>query len=157
MRNWWKWLIGLIIVGAIGLAALFILWNIFGLGNGIALQSPMVRPFLRQFANPYGPGMMPYMSRPGSRYLFGLLGLLIPCCLFGLVLIGGIILLVSVLRPRPAAPTSYTSPQPAQPASTGTIQPSAPMAAEPVLTCPNCGRVVQADWSHCPYCGATLK
>jgi hypothetical protein len=24
-------------------------------------------------------------------------------------------------------------------------------------TCPNCGREVQEDWSHCPYCGQQLK
>lgn len=24
-------------------------------------------------------------------------------------------------------------------------------------TCPNCGRGVQADWQHCPYCGTALQ
>lgn len=23
--------------------------------------------------------------------------------------------------------------------------------------CPNCGKGVQADWKHCPYCGASLS
>ena len=36
----------------------------------------------------------------------------------------------------------------------GLGRPPAPVAK---LTCRNCGRLVQADWNNCPYCGATLK
>lgn len=32
--------------------------------------------------------------------------------------------------------------------------PAAPSMQPP---CPDCGRVLQADWQHCPYCGAKLK
>ncbi len=28
--------------------------------------------------------------------------------------------------------------------------------AAPMRTCPSCGRVVQADWKACPYCGVAL-
>jgi len=31
-----------------------------------------------------------------------------------------------------------------------------PPAAPPAARCPQCGRPVQADWAHCPYCGASL-
>jgi hypothetical protein len=26
----------------------------------------------------------------------------------------------------------------------------------PDRTCPSCGRAIQADWQHCPFCGQTL-
>jgi hypothetical protein len=32
----------------------------------------------------------------------------------------------------------------------------APVQEDSVKACPNCGRSVQEDWSHCPYCGAGL-
>ncbi len=28
--------------------------------------------------------------------------------------------------------------------------------APPARACPSCGRAVQADWRHCPHCGAAL-
>ncbi len=42
----------------------------------------------------------------------------------------------------------------------GLSRPQTPVTTNNVVgvtTCPNCGRTVQADWNHCPYCGAALK
>ncbi len=151
MRNWWKWLLGAIVVVVIVAAIVVIALNsgLFGNGTGVSLRSPLLRPFLN------GRGIMPFAARPGTRLLFGALGLLIPC-LFGILVIAFVVLLVNAVRPKPYYPPPQapgTPPaQPGQPFQT--VQPA---PNEPLKTCPNCGRVVQADWSHCPYCGAPLK
>jgi hypothetical protein len=153
MRNWWKWLLGLVIFLAIVLAVIVVIYNSGWLGNirGITLQNPPVRPFIRPFLNPFGRGILPYVGRPGGIMMtMSFLFLIVPLCLFGLLVIGAVIVLVMVLRPRstPRPPIP-----PAQPVQTV----SSPAPNEPLQTCPNCGRVVQQDWTHCPYCGAPLK
>ena len=30
-------------------------------------------------------------------------------------------------------------------------------SVSPTRTCPNCSRITQADWSHCPFCGQDLS
>jgi len=37
--------------------------------------------------------------------------------------------------------------------TTGGSHPSSAQPPAPTRTCRNCGRALQADWSHCPYCG----
>jgi len=62
--------------------------------------------------------------------LFMLLGLLIPIGLLSLLILGGVWLARDI-------------------GSTTAVVPSSP-------TCPHCGRPVQADWQHCPYCAEEL-
>jgi hypothetical protein len=62
--------------------------------------------------------------------LFMLLGLLIPIGLLGLLILGGVWLVRNI-------------------SSTTTVAP-------PLPTCGECGRLVQADWRNCPYCGEEL-
>ena len=62
--------------------------------------------------------------------LFTLLGLLIPIGLLVLLILGVVWLVRS-------------------PGSTTTAVPPSP-------TCRHCGRPIQVDWQHCPYCGEEL-
>ena len=65
---------------------------------------------------------------------------LIRAGVFVLLVLAGVWVVTSLTRSgqRPAAPTTPTTPP------------------EPVHTCPNCSRVVQADWKICPYCETRL-
>ncbi len=153
MRNWWKWLLGLVIFLLIVLAVIFVIYNSGWLGNvrGLTLQNPAIRPFFRPFLNPFGRGILPFTGRPGGTMMtMSFLFLFVPLCLFGLIIIGAVVVLVMVLRPRSTPQPPIPPAQPVQ-----TVPPPAPN--EPLQTCPNCGRVVQPDWTHCPYCGAPLK
>ncbi len=85
------------------------------------------------------------MMGVGRLGLLGLLfGLLVRLGLLALLVIGFVWLVRSLTRP--AIPVQSNPPAPAA-------------AVEPVAagSCPSCGRPVQADWSHCPYCGTNLK
>ena len=62
-----------------------------------------------------------------------LLGLLIPLLLLGLG-IAAVIWLVQQVT-RSGGPSASVTPS---------------------TRCPQCGRPVQPDWRHCPYCGASL-
>lgn len=82
-----------------------------------------------------GPGMM--MGGWGFTP-FGWLGMILMWILplgFLLLLAGGVVWLVRALGGAPTA------------------GPQTPPLAE---TCPGCGRPIQADWQHCPYCGQSL-
>jgi hypothetical protein len=61
--------------------------------------------------------------------------------ILALIVLGIAALVRSLSRPpQPAvAPARAIEPDPA-----------------PALACPNCGRTVQDDWSHCPFCGTAL-
>jgi hypothetical protein len=71
------------------------------------------------------------------RWIFGAL----LCLGFFLLLVLGIAALVSALvrRDQPLPPPAATTP-----VTTGE------------KPCPNCGRMTQADWKTCPYCGTPL-
>jgi hypothetical protein len=44
------------------------------------------------------------------------------------------------------------------PSATPTARPAVETSSQAAaLTCANCGRSIQEDWSHCPYCGHRLK
>jgi hypothetical protein len=82
---------------------------------------------------------------------FRLIFLCLVCVGFLVLIVLGIVYLVS---PKKRAPVETTPP--AQ-----TIAPTAaPVVSQPAdeaaHTCSHCGRTVQEDWSHCPYCGASL-
>jgi hypothetical protein len=95
------------------------------------------------------PGMMPFGPRFGPvGLLFAMIGGLFPLCLLSLVIIGVVLLVVNLTRPRPHLPPVG----PAQPYKNINMpaNPAAPV-------CPSCGRQIQPDWSNCPYCGAPLR
>lgn len=69
----------------------------------------------------------------GIGLLMMLVGLLIPLLILGLIIAAVVGLVQQATR------------------SGG---PSVP--ATPTARCPQCGRPVQSDWTHCPYCGASL-
>lgn len=97
--------------------------------------------------------MHPGLTRPGSRIFgFSMLGFIFG----GLVRLGilaliiaGIVALVRSLQHRPVTAAATAAPV------VPVVQP-VPEPVEPGKTCSSCGRAVQADWAHCPYCGNTL-
>jgi hypothetical protein len=117
----------------------------WGLGVlGVALVSFLIAmPFFGGFGR-MGFGCGPYnmMGRgmgwePGMMGGWGLFGgftmlfmLLIPLGFIALLVAGGVVLVRTLSTPRTAVPAS--------------------------TTCPNCGRLSQADWTTCPYCGKAL-
>ena len=88
----------------------------------------------------FGYGMMPMMyggyngfqmlggfGFPGGwLMMFGMF--LIPLAFIGVLVLGGVALVVGLNKSQ--APTQVT-----------------------VRTCTHCGKVLQADWANCPYCG----
>jgi hypothetical protein len=132
MNNFWKYL--LLFLGVFLLAfcvALPLLGFGFGRMGGYGF-------------NLGGIGRMPMMNGIG-RSGFGLVGIVfmlfriaIPLVLLALAVVG----VVALVRRRSPAPLATA-------------------AASPVVVeteaCPNCGRQVQKDWSHCPYCGQDLQ
>jgi hypothetical protein len=149
--KWILWIIGVLVVVAvlfgIGYFA-FTHWNAGGwmmAGRGENFGDGDGRLPWRNM--PMHPGLM----RPGGRFFgFSILGFILGG-LFRLailvLIIAGIIALIRYLtrsyKVVPVAPTTGTT----------TV---AAAATEGSKTCPNCGRSVQADWQHCPYCGADL-
>jgi hypothetical protein len=98
--------------------------------------------------------MQPFQGLPASRFgrasLLPFIGRwLIFAGLLALVAFGVIALVFLLTRPgqKPAPAVAANAPG---------------MAPAPISTvaagknCPNCGRPVQDDWSHCPYCGTGL-
>lgn len=81
---------------------------------------------------------------PAGLILSGLFRLAIP-----VLIIVGVVSLVQYLRRSykvvPAAPIGAPIPV------------AAPAPVEESKTCSSCGRAIQADWTHCPYCGNTLS
>jgi hypothetical protein len=141
-----KWIIGIIvgllILAALAVFGLIIFIRLYGAGGLTGFHS--VRPFEGRVFPQQPFGRLPNQHVVGFLPLGFFLGRLIfPAFLFLLVVVG-IILLFSLFRSRRPAATSVTSsaPPPVQAAS---------------RSCPNCERLVQDDWSHCPYCGATLS
>lgn len=83
-----------------------------------------------------GPGMMGGWGFGLFGWLFMLLWLLFPLGLLVLLALG----IVWLFR------------QMSGPSGQGGSPPQTPAGQ----ACPNCGRPVQADWRHCPYCGQEL-
>ena len=89
---------------------------------------------------------------------------LIPIGLLVLIVAGAVSLVGAITGSRksnttPTTPPPVTNP----PASTGKI-PTTTSSATPTTevqeitrTCQNCGKSIQPDWSHCPYCGQELS
>ena len=152
-----KWILG-ILIGLIVVAALvslgFLAADRIDLGHRL-MDSRTIQPWdgervmpwrdmpMRPYSRLYPQrfvGFFPLASIAGGLFCLGVLVLIIL----------GIIALVRVLR-RPAqvsaAPVTPDVPEPAP----------APAPAQAVThPCQACGRQVQDDWVHCPYCGADL-
>ncbi len=126
-----KWLA--IILGVlllVGIAVVF-MFGVFRFGG-----MPMMA---RGFRTPFGPG--------GYRFLFWplLVGrLLIPLAFVGLLVLLGFAI------GRAASPRL-------QVVDHGPVASAASASGAVNAPCPNCGRIVQADWNNCPYCGANLR
>ena len=140
-----KWIIGillsLVVLAVVVLGGLWLL-NWFGQGYGMMGPRGMM-PFFDGRQMPFD-GMRPYRGifPFGGFRILGLLAGGLACLGFLVLLVAGVIAL------------ARGTGRPSQPAVTPTsIAPQSPAATE---TCPNCGRPVQADWSHCPYCGEDL-
>lgn len=110
-----------------------------------------------------------------SNFPWGIAGIIGLFCLCPVLLVVLLVVgLVAVLR-RPTRKTPPPSPPPPlspqaegleqdegkseierEPTTPGGINAQPQKGVEASSTCSYCGREVQADWSHCPYCGAAL-
>jgi hypothetical protein len=152
MKTALKWilgiLIGLVLLAVVVAAGYFIFtqWNV----AGVMMRPRVALPFEGRRGVPLEPfRMMPY-QRFGGFFPLRLIGSGLFCLGFLALIVLGAVALVRVLRqPRVAAVTPAPAAAPIQ-------MPEA--AQNPVATrnCSNCGKPVQEDWSHCPYCGNTL-
>jgi hypothetical protein len=170
-----KWILG-IVSGLVGLCALavagFFIFNRFSLSRVITARRG-VMPFEGPRALPLAPYQgMPGQVMPGQGMPYRHFGGFTPFGFFGswLIVAGAIglfVLAVAALilvlrRPRQAvAPSGLSRPYPpAAPGGPGISERAAaevtPEASVSGGNCPSCGRAVQADWSHCPYCGTGL-
>ena len=158
MKTSSKWILG-IVIGLVVLAALG------AVGYLAARQWIGGRGPAEAYARPYWDGDrampwrgMPWQGMPGQimphhsgqilpGFRPGAFMLLFPAglgllCLGLLALIGlGAVALVRSLKGTSTAAAPVQAIQPAE---------------APAMTCPNCGRPVQDDWGHCPYCGTAL-
>ena len=140
-----KWIIGTLL-GLVVLAAIVLggFWLFSWLGRGFGMFGP--RGMMPFYGGPEMPfrGMHPYRGffPFGGLRILGLVAGGLICLGFLALIVVGVIALAGGIGRRSGpteAPASITPP---------------PAAA--VRTCPNCGRPVQEDWSHCPYCGEDL-
>ncbi len=172
-----KWILG-IVLGLVALCAVavvgFIAFNRLGLG-ALAVGRRAFPSFEGRPAMPIAPYQaMPYRHFGGFSPFGFFGGWLFIAALLGLFALAVIALIVVLRRPgRPALQSAAANQpvaplQPAvmdQPVTTGQsaaadspgvpVMPPSPAAAG--QNCPSCGRSVQADWSHCPYCGTPLS
>jgi hypothetical protein len=127
MKNFWKWILGIIIVLVIlfglGIGARLLMANLYPASSGgyYGYHHPMMG----------GGGFSPFGGMMSFGGGFMLLGWLVPLILIGLVVYG--VYSLGKRTPPPVAP------------------PPAPFA-----TCPKCGQPVQAGWNHCANCGRKL-
>ncbi len=78
------------------------------------------------------------------------IGSLMMLLVFGLpvLLIGAVVVGLATLLKRPATPVA-SPPVQAAPMST--------LTASPARYCSHCGQGLQAEWTHCPKCGAPIE
>lgn len=171
-----KWILG-ILIGLVALCAI-VVFGFFAISRlnfgAVAVSRRAFTPFEGRGNLPMAPYQeMPYRHLSAS-FPFGFLGGgLILAAFLGLFVLGVIALVLLLRQPARAAIQStgpmqttvvdqaatgapMTPGRPAaqdQSAASQVISPSAPTGQ----SCPSCGRSVQADWSHCPYCGTALS
>jgi hypothetical protein len=170
-----KWILG-IVIGLVLVCAIvavgFIAINRLNIGT-LAVGRRAFLPFQGRRIMPMQPGEgMPY-HRVGGFFPFGFLGgWLIFAAFLGLFALLVIALVLLLRRPSHAVVQSSVANQPLTPMQSAVIDqattggpamPDQPPVADAAPTpssagqnCPSCGRAVQTDWNHCPYCGTTL-
>jgi hypothetical protein len=171
MRPVWKWLLGIIIVvillcgvAAGGAFAFYRLGGVPWIMNARAARPSFGGQVLPPFQMPLRPNgrlpMMPYGRMYGYRFggLFPLGFFVRPLfCLGFLALLALIALVVLLSQRRPPAPAPAAVA--AAPVGSTAVEPTAAATEAPAAaarSCPSCGRAVNEDWSHCPYCGSPL-
>lgn len=85
------------------------------------------------------------MMLGGGMLGFGLLLMLLFIGLPLLLIVGGIAVAMALLGRRNVSVMSLL----------GSSTPAGPMASV-ARYCPHCGQGLQADWTHCPQCGAPV-
>ena len=160
MKTTTRWILGiglgLIVVACLAAAGLFVFSRMGGFGiisfdrSALPRENGRVLPWRDMpRENPMDPfNRMPHrgfggMMRPnwGIAVLF----------LCGLALAGGLVaaVVVALVRGSRRQAVMESVPAAAPPAAANDVR-----AAQ--MTCPNCGREVNADWQHCAYCGTNL-
>jgi hypothetical protein len=103
-----------------------------------------------------GMGGHPGLRMMGGFGLFGGVGMLLFRLLGNLVVLGlivlGVVALVRYFSKRqptalPAAPAAF---------SAAPVTPAPAPAPVQTQACKACGKDLQPDWSHCPYCGTAV-
>jgi hypothetical protein len=150
MKTTTKWIlgiiIGLVVVTAVSALAIFAMAQWGSLGWMANERSFMPRTFERSMPmHPYADGSWLFMSRFNPLWIIGRTVLWIG--VLALIVLG-ITALVRMLNKTDQAAAivgASTAPLPER---------AAPVQA--VQNCPACSRLVQQEWSHCPYCGDSL-
>jgi zinc-ribbon domain len=126
MKNFWKWVLGIVIVLVV----------LFGLGIGARLLLGNFMPHARVGFEGF---RSPMMGGRGFNHFGGgfmLLGWLIPLVLVGLLAYGAYWL--------------------GQRKSSANQTPLPPVEPAPVRTCTKCGQQIQEGWNNCPNCGKKI-
>jgi hypothetical protein len=102
------------------------------------------------------------MGFRGGGFLMFLPHLLGQLLILALVVAGVIFLVRALSRPRAGVFQATAGAPAASVPAAAAVVPTAPLettAAEPApaRTCASCGRELQADWTHCPHCGAKVE
>lgn len=132
MKNFWKWILGIVIVLVVffglGIGARLLMGNLYPAAAGDGVLYGLHRPMMggRGFDS-YG-GMMSF----GGGMTFGWL---VPVLLVGALVYGAF-----YFGSRRAANQA----------------PQTPAVPDSLRTCPKCGHVVQQGWNHCAACGRKL-
>lgn len=139
MKNTWKWLLIIVVVGVFLAGAGFLAGKAFGYGY-VLDKNPHFgdwsgRGDFDEWRHPMleSRGFMPFYG--GFFLLGGLLRLVVPLALVGLLAYG-----IYMLGKRSGAPAPVT----------GTA------ASASQRACAQCGKPAQDDWTSCPYCGTAL-
>jgi len=136
MKHAWKWaaiILGIIVV--LGLTALpFLLRS----GDAAQWMHPGVDGWGRMGGHAV-PRMMGGFGLIGGGLLLYLLRFLGQLAIFGLVIAGAVSLVKALRAPQSQSAAPAPAPAPVQAA-----------------TCTACGKALQSDWAHCPYCGEKI-
>jgi hypothetical protein len=159
-----KWTLG-IVSGLVALCALavagFLVFNRFSLNRAITARRGVM-----PFGGPRPLPLAPYQGMPDQGMPFrhfggfspwGFLGgWLIVAGAIGLFVLAAAALILVLRRPGQAVMVQPAAPVQAAAIPGGAGGPDQGAAELAGGNCPSCGREIQAEWSHCPYCGTAL-
>lgn len=153
MKTAIKWILGILIGLVLLVVVVTVGYVVFSRWNAVSIMMrPRVfLPFEGQRGMPIQPfGGMPH-QRFGGFFPLQLIGGGLFCLGFLALIVLGMVALVRVLKqPSQAAVMPAPAVAPVQ-------MPEPVQTPAATRSCSNCGRSVQEDWSHCPYCGNTLS